>query len=280
MDLIVCGASGRQGGSVCQAALQAGLHVGALVRDASTPAAQALSAAGARVCVADFERPQSLERAFAGASAVFSVQPMLSGRAAREQAQGEAVAVAAEAAGVSHLIQASTLWSGAPTGVPHFDSKFGIEQRIHALGLPCSVLRLGGFMENLLHPQTLASLRRGRLVQPYRVDLRQPLLAAADIGAAVLWCLRRGPGEAIAVYGELLSPAEQAHLLGTLGGRDITAVKLYAWLTRLLLGRDLARMFALLNRDDHALADLPRPPLRWTSFDAWARARGLPGSPA
>ncbi|KAH7309665.1 hypothetical protein B0I35DRAFT_359044 [Stachybotrys elegans] len=71
--ICVVGATGNQGGSVARRFLAAGFRVRGLTRSLSSPAAQALTAAGAEMVVADLADPASLETAFRGANVIFSV---------------------------------------------------------------------------------------------------------------------------------------------------------------------------------------------------------------
>jgi len=278
MDLLVCGATGKQGGAVCRAAVKAGFAVRALVRNTDGLAAGLLQEAGVELVIGDFDQPASLSRALCGVRGVYSVQPMHPGDADREVAQGCALARAAADAGVAHFVYASTLWSGLPCGVAHFDSKHEIERCIAGLALPATVLRLGGFLENLLHPRCLAALADGKLVQAFDRDRRQPVLAVEDVGAAAVWCLQQGSaaqGRDYAVYGEWLSPREQAALIGKARRQPVRCQRLHPWLVRVFLGRELAGMFRFLNSPSADRQPGERPDIPWTRFSDWLVEQGL-----
>jgi uncharacterized protein YbjT (DUF2867 family) len=269
--LLVTGATGRQGGAVSRAALAAGWSVRALVRDAGTPAASALSAAGAEVARGDLDQPATLQPALDGISHVFSVQALAPQHADREAAQGMALACAAEAAGVEHFVYSAALWTDRETGVPHLDSKFRVRNALAAAGMPATVLEPGSFMENLLYPQTVKGARGGKLVTPLATGVVQPLLAVDDIGPAALWCLEN-PEASIArvfpLYAETLTVAQQAEAIGVHLGRDMRCSRLPRLLTRLFLGRDLSRMFRFLD-DQPAFPPSAEIPMAWTRFSDW-----------
>jgi len=276
MSLLIIGASGQQGGAVCAAALAAGWPVRALVRDPDRPAARALAERGVQLMVGDLDRPATLAPAFHGATQVFSVQALDLGNAVRECARGVAVADAAAHAGVDHFIYSAALWTDRSSGVPHFESKRRIREHIAALSLPASVLEPGSFMENLLHPRTVSGVRKGQLVTPFEPDLALPMLAVADIGAAALWCLQhpqKSIGQAFALYAERSNSRSHAAAMATYLERPVACAQLHPWLTRIFLGRDLARMVRFLHEDANAALPAPSVPITFTAFSQWLRQR-------
>ena len=94
-----------------------------------------------------------------------------------EERRGTIVADTAATTGVSHLVYSSVGGADRHSGVPHFDSKARIEDRIRQLHLPATVLRPTFFIDNFarrgpawvdgaltltlaLNPDTLAELAR------------------------------------------------------------------------------------------------------------------------
>ena len=145
--VVVTGATGRQGGAVTRALLAGGWTVRAMTRRPHQGAARALAAAGADVVTADMEDPASLDRAFAGAYGVYSVQNFMISGLDGEVRQGRNVADAAHRAGIGHLVYGSGGTGRRGTGVGSFESKLDVEDHIAALGLPATVLRPMAFME-------------------------------------------------------------------------------------------------------------------------------------
>ncbi|KAJ6783520.1 hypothetical protein PWT90_02051 [Aphanocladium album] len=77
--IVVLGATGNQGGSVAGTFLQnSEWHVRAVTRNASSAKAESLRSRGAEVVEADLDDRESLERAFAGAHAIFAFSDTLS----------------------------------------------------------------------------------------------------------------------------------------------------------------------------------------------------------
>jgi uncharacterized protein YbjT (DUF2867 family) len=117
-----------------------------------------------------------------GVHGVFSVQALAYEPAtlATEVRQGKAVADAAKAMGVEHLVYSSVGGAERHTGIDHFESKAEIERHILALDLPATILRPVFFMNNLLH---YADAEGERLMSlPVKPDKPMQLIASDDIG--------------------------------------------------------------------------------------------------
>src|SRR5262245_4536778 len=118
--ILVTGATGLQGGSVVRALQKkGGFTVRALTRDASSPKAAKLKEKGVEVMAGDLDDRASLDAAMRGAHGVFSVQT-IGKKEGDEQRQGIAVAEAAAAAKVEHLVYSSVDGAERKTGIPHF----------------------------------------------------------------------------------------------------------------------------------------------------------------
>ncbi|NIH83462.1 NmrA/HSCARG family protein [Amycolatopsis granulosa] len=181
--ILVIGGTGRQGGAVARELLRRGRTVHALVRDAEAPAARELAAAGAQLVHGDLDDPESLAAAMRGVRGVFSVQTFQGpGGVAAEERQGKAVADAAARARVAHLVYSSVGGAERDSGVPHFDSKWQVEQHIEALGLPATVLRPAMFYDGFhdVGPRLVdGELVLGLWLRP---EVPLQLIATADIG--------------------------------------------------------------------------------------------------
>jgi uncharacterized protein YbjT (DUF2867 family) len=66
-----------------------------------------------------------------------------------ETRRGIAVADAAKAAGIGHFIYSSVGGADRGSGVPHFESKWRVEEYVREIGLPASIVRPAFFMDNL-----------------------------------------------------------------------------------------------------------------------------------
>ena len=213
----VLGANGQQGSAVVRALVAAGVPVRALVRRPAAAAALA-ELPGVRVARADTDDPASLHEVFSGVSALFAVTVFAARGPAGEVAQGRAVVDAAAAARVPHLVYSSVGGAERRSGVPHFESKWAIEEHLRASGVPSVVVRPVFFMENFL--QSMAPVREGDdlvLRAPLRPHTPLQLISALDVGAVAAALLVRpelvGAG-AVEVAGDELSAEQVAEHLG------------------------------------------------------------------
>ena len=214
----VVGATGRQGGAAARALLGARVSVRALVRDPAKPAAQALASAGAQLVIADFDDPATLRAAFDGVSRVFAMTTMDSGRGtAGETADGVAIADAAKAASVGHLVYTSVGGAERHTGIPHFESKRRVEEHIESIGIPATFVRPTFFYQNLLAqpPAPEDGTIVVRLPLPDGIPLQ--MVAVEDIGvvaAAAVIDPGRVLGGAVEIAGDELTGSQIAATFG------------------------------------------------------------------
>ncbi|MCI0396654.1 MAG: NmrA/HSCARG family protein [Chloroflexi bacterium] len=225
--ILVSGATGQQGGAVSRHLLAKGWRVRGLTRDASSAKAQALAAAGAEVVEGNMEDPASLDRALDGVYGVFSVQNFwLPGvGAAGEVRQGINLADAAQAAGVEHFVYSSVGGAERRTGIPHFESKWQIEEHVRALGLPATIFRPVAFMDNYnwSRPAILNGSFTGFGLRP---DKTLQLIAADDIGAFVALAFEQPEaylGRAIEIAGDELTEPQIAETFARVIGRPVVA---------------------------------------------------------
>lgn len=219
----VVGATGQQGGATARALLAAGVTVRALVRDPQKPAAQQLASAGAQLVVADLDEPATIRTAFDGARRVFAMTTMMSGRGTEgETADGLAIADAARAASVEHLVYTSVGGAERHTGIPHFESKRRIEEYIETLDLPATFVRPTFFYENLLRqpPESESGTIVVRL--PLADGIPLQMVAVDDIGAvtaAVIMDPARVPRGGVEIAGDELTGSQIAEAFGAHAGQ-------------------------------------------------------------
>ena len=277
--IVVTGATGQQGGAAARHLLAKGWKVRALARDVNKPAARALGEAGAEIVRADNDDRASLDAAFTGAYGVFSVQNfwLPNVGAEGEVRQGKAVADAARAAGVQHLVYSSVGAAHRGMGQAHFATKLEIEQYIKTLGLPNTILRPVGFMENLNRSRKdIASgkysgfgLRPGKSIQYIAVD---------DIGAfAALVFEDRAHwlGRTLELAGDELTEPQVAETFSRELHRPVSLEARQAAAGQQPMP-ELAAMFAFFNGEgyDADIAALRKlyPPLK--TLAQWIRTTG------
>jgi uncharacterized protein YbjT (DUF2867 family) len=224
--ILVSGATGQQGGAAARHLLAGGWRVRALVRDPEKAAARALATAGAELVVGDMSDRPALEQALRGAHGAFSVQNfwLPDVGAEGEVRQGTNLADAAQAAGVRHFVYTSVGGADRKTGIPHFESKWRIEQHIRGLGLPATIFRPVFFMESYTwnRDQILGGTFFSSGLHPER---RLQLIAVDDIGALVRLAFERPEefvGRALEIAGDGLTEPQIAAVFSRVIGRPVT----------------------------------------------------------
>lgn len=226
--IAVTGATGQQGGAVARKLLADGWKVRALTRDVDKPAAQELASLGAEVVAGDLGSRDQLDAAFKDAYGVFSVQNFWLPNVGFEGEirQGKNVADAAKAAGVQHLVYSSVGAAHRGMGQKHFESKWLIEQHIHSLGVPYTILRPAFFMEN--YNWSRAQILNGTFtsigLQPKK-ELQS--VAVEDIGAFTALAFanpERFIGKTIELSGDELTEAQITETFTRVIGRPVKLV--------------------------------------------------------
>lgn len=280
--IAVTGATGAQGGATARALLTAGHRVRALTRRPHSPAAEALRRLGAEVRHADFDDRASLDAALAGADSLFAVTTPFGADTATETRQGRALVDAAAAARLRHLVLTSAAHADRGTGVPHYESKYLVEQHLRAAGVPWTVIAPAAFMDNFTSGWTLDGLRDGGFAWPMPADRPLTLVPAADIGAFAALVLRRPDefaGRRIDIASDEHTPRRIAEILTAALGRpvahqEVPLASVRAW------SADLAAMFGYFATAglDVDVAGLRRahPEVGWHSFTDWAAGQDWP----
>src|SRR2546430_13591717 len=149
LNVLVTGATGKQGGHLVRELLARGHSIRALTRKPESAGAAAVAARGVTVVTGDFEDQGSLERAARGVDTVFAMSTPFESGAKTETREGINIVRAASAVGVSHLVYSSVAGADRATSIPHFDSKFEVEKEIPRGGVPFTVLAAGVFFGEL-----------------------------------------------------------------------------------------------------------------------------------
>jgi NAD(P)H dehydrogenase (quinone) len=145
MTIVVTGASGQLGHHVVNGLLDAGVPAGDIVAAVRTPEKAAdLAARGVPVRQADYDRPETLKSALAGADKVLLISGSEPGR---RVAQHQAVVTAAQEAGASLLAYTSIPYADRSPLMLAAEHK-ATEEAIRASGLRFAFLRNGWYFEN------------------------------------------------------------------------------------------------------------------------------------
>ena len=220
--ILVSGATGQQGGTVARNLLERGFAVRALTRDTEKAAARELADLGAEVVSGDLEDRSSIERVLDGVYGVFSVQTFFEAGVESEVRQGVQLADAAKAAGVEHLVYSSVGSAHRETGIPHFESKWEVEEHVRASGVPYTVIRPVFFMQNL--EMMREPVLGGTLPQPLDPDKPFQMIDAEDIGVFAAMALEDPGtwiGREVDIAGDELTMPEIAGTFSRVIGRQV-----------------------------------------------------------
>ena len=223
--IAVTGATGQQGGAVARKLLSEGWKVRALTRDLEKPQAQELASLGAELVAGDMENRSELEAALDGAYGVFSVQNFWLPNVGFEGEirQGKLVADAAKVAGVQHLVYSSVGAAHRGMGQKHFESKWIIEQYIHSLDIPYTILRPVAFFENF-NWERAAILNGTFNALGLRPEKERQLIAVEDIAAFVALAFGNPEqylGKTIELAGDALTESQIADTFAKVIGRPV-----------------------------------------------------------
>lgn len=278
--ILVTGATGNQGGAVACSLVASDWTVRALIRDPSKPLALALAEKGVHVVKGDLDDRASVDQALKGVCGVFSVQAFIEQGTAGEVRQGKALADVAKAARIEHFVYSSVAGAERNTGIPHFESKWEIEQYIRALKLPATIFRPVFFMYNFNSP--LFNLRQsilgGTLSLAIRPDKSLQMLAAEDLGAFVTMAFKKPEdftGKAIELAGDEMTMPQAAEVFSRGIGRPVRFVEMPIEQVR-SFSEDLALMFQWINENGFQ-GDIPalrRLHPKLMTLEAWLRKTG------
>ncbi len=252
--ILVTGATGTQGGAVARELLARGYRVRGLTRNPGKPKAVALAALGVQMVQGSFDDPASLEAAMAGTYGVFAVTEWRQNGVDKEIVHGRALVDAAGAAGVRHFVYTSVAGADEQTGVPHFDSKYVVEQYLAQSGLAWSVVRPVSFMDNWEWDRE--DFLAGRFVDPGEPDQRNQWIAAADIAFFVGEALdnpQEWNGRALDIAGDGMTLAEFAALLSVVLDRPVEYVQV-SWADyESAAGEELTIMYRWFASDGYSV---------------------------
>ena len=223
----------------------------------------------------------SLEVAVRGAYGVYSVQNFWAVGARREVQQGRNLAAVAKKAGVQHFVYSSVGGAERKTGIPHWESKWEIENYIRQLKLPATVLRPVSFMETYHILEVEVGILKGKLADAVRSDKPYQTIATDDIGAFAALAFARPKdfvGLELEIAGSELTNPEAAKVFSRVMGKPVKFRKLPLPIVRVFLGREFYLMFRWFNEAGYKadITELKRryPEVHLHSLEEWLREDG------
>lgn len=182
---VVLGASGNTGHVVANHLLAQQKKVRVVGRNAAH--LQTLAAQGAEVFIGDVTDASSLTKALQQADSAYVMippNPTSNDPQSYQQRVSDAIAAAVKNSKVKNVVLLSSIGADKPSGTGPVIGLHNLEQKLNQIGdANVLVLRPGYFMENTL-PQVAVIRTMGVIAGPLRPDLKLPLIATRDIGAA------------------------------------------------------------------------------------------------
>ena len=274
-NILVTGATGQQGGSVARLLLQKKHKVYALTRNTQSPPAQDLRNRGANIVKVDLDDSDSLKRAVKDVESVFLMGTPFEDGTEGETRRGKLMADIAKENNIEHLVYSSVANADKNTGIPHFESKYKVEQHIKNLGIPHTIIGPTFFMENLLGP----GLKQGQLALPLSLSttLQQSALEnIAEFSALVLESRKPFLGKRIDIASDDVTGEQAAKILSNELGYKIRYVpipleQVYQ------ANEDMARMYEWYEKVgtgiDISALHQEYPEVNWLTFRDWAKLR-------
>lgn len=182
---VVTGASGNTGSVVANTLLDNSKQVCVIGRNAEK--LSPFTKRGAQAVIADVTDTAQMARAFEGAEAVYVMVPPNNAapdfNAYSAQVRASLVSAVTDSR-VSHVVCLSSIGADKPTGTGPVAGLHRLEESLGQIsGLNVLFLRAGYFMENTL-AQVQIIQQMKITAGPIRPDLKLPMIATRDIGAA------------------------------------------------------------------------------------------------
>ncbi len=277
--VLVSGATGQQGGAVVDALLAKGHKVRGMSRNVESEKSLALVDRGVEMIHADFTDGNALVSAIKGVDAFFLMGTPFEEGVEKETELGIQAIQAAREARVEHLVYSSVGSANKNTGIPHFESKFKVEQFIQESGLNATIIAPVFFMENVISPWMLPSIKEGFFSQALPEERNLQMISIKNIGAVVAEVISRGAkeyGKRYDLAEDELTGVEVAKILSKVSGKRIGYKGFPPSVIKDQM-EDMAIMYEWFDKVGYSVNfnDLKNkfPEVAWTTFKEWAETR-------
>ena len=278
--ILVTGATGQQGGALARLLLQKKHEVYALIRStkSESPKAQNLRNQGAKLVEADLDKPDSLEQATNGIDSVFLMGTWVEVGTEGEIRRGKMMVDIAKEKKIEHIVYSSVVNADKNTGIPHFESKYKVEQHIKNSGIPYTIIGPTFFMDNLLS-YSLAGLQQGQValpLSPSRILQQSAVENIAEFSALALERRNSFIGKRIDIASDEITGEQAAKVLSNELGHKIRYEQVPMEQIR-QASEDLAVMFEWFERIgtgvDVAALHKQYPEVNWLTFKDWVKSQ-------
>ena len=278
--ILVTGATGQQGGALARLLLQKKHEVYALIRStkSESPKAQNLRNQGAKLVEGDLDKPDSLEQATNDIDSVFLMGTWVEVGTEGEIRRGKMMVDIAKEKKIEHIVYSSVVNADKTTGIPHFESKYKVEQHIKNSGIPYTIIGPTFFMDNLLS-YSLAGLQQGQValpLSPSRILQQSAVENIAEFSALALERRNSFIGKRIDIASDEITGEQAAKVLSNELGRKIRYEQVPMEQIR-QASEDLAVMYEWFERIgtgvDVAALHKQYPEVNWLTFKDWVKSQ-------
>ncbi|MGB2960293.1 MAG: NmrA family NAD(P)-binding protein, partial [Bacteroidota bacterium] len=207
----------------------------------------------------------------------FAVQNTWEAGVEGEETQGKLFAEVAKSAGVQHFVYASVGSADRKTGIPHFDNKWRVEEKIRSLGFPSyTIIRPVFFMDNLTSPWFKPAIDEGNLAVGVKPETVVQMIAVDDIGKYGAWAFENQKalnGAAIDIAGDAMTMPEAAKVISSASGKQTGFFQVPIEEVR-KFSEDFALMLEWFDRVGYSIdiqGQAKKSGIKPTSFADWAR---------
>jgi len=249
--IFITGITGNQGGAVAKHLLEQNNSVIGLTRNTNSEKANEWKKKGVTIIEGNITNPNSFQSYLDQASTIFLVQALQ--RKDKEIQQGKQFIDAIKPENGTHLVYSSVLGADLNTAVPHFESKFELENYIKSKNLNYTILRPASLYENHLFPRIVNDIIKGKYVSPLNEMCKQQMIGIEDIGkivAAVISNKEKYNHKTISIATDELQVGKIPQLFSEAINKQVSYKKLPGFITRLAMGKDLSKMFKYMNQND------------------------------
>jgi uncharacterized protein YbjT (DUF2867 family) len=165
------------------------------------------------------------------------------------------------------------------TGIPHFDSKYQVEEHIKTLGVPYTISAPVFFMDNVIAPWAIDALKGGKIMQAMPADRALQQVSVKNIGEFVASLISRREevfGKRFDFAGDELTGDECATTLTRITGHHVIYEALPVSVVK-QQSDDMAAMFEWFDRIGYNV-DIPElhrsfSDVNWQSYSQWAASQ-------
>ena len=154
---------------------------------------------------------------------------------------------------VKHFLYSSIAGADIESGVPIWESKHRIENYLKKTKIPYTIIRPNLLFETFLFPRIKNGILNGKIASPVNKDKLQQFIACQDIGKISVDIFSNPDkylGKTITLGTEQFNLDQIAELFSKVLGRKIEYRKIPMLITRMVMGKDLYKMFKWVNQNN------------------------------